>query len=156
LRNACKCTLHETYQSCLYFTSHRHIPYRLSLRLYSKCLDVFWHQLSSWLLHGLLTDPYREFFIQHTPTTQPSTQMQVYAKFVEFSRSFDESPVGGDSSSGCADWYILLIRVRHHLVTFISCFVLGITQVVWVQFASELFATICAVLRHGQHVSIHR
>lgn len=34
----------------------------------SQCCQVFWHQLSAWILHGVLIDPYDEFFIQRAPT----------------------------------------------------------------------------------------
>jgi hypothetical protein len=32
--------------------------------VYRHCHGVMWHQMSTWLLHGLLLDPHQEFFVQ--------------------------------------------------------------------------------------------
>jgi hypothetical protein len=33
-------------------------------RLLFHCHKVFFNQVSSWLVHGLITDPFHEFFVQ--------------------------------------------------------------------------------------------
>lgn len=47
-------------------------------RILHVCHDVLYKQLCSWLLHGSLFDPYKEFFIQHSTgqTTGVATETQ--------------------------------------------------------------------------------
>ena len=40
-------------------------------RILHTCHDVLYKQLCSWLLHGSLFDPYKEFFIQHSTGQVP-------------------------------------------------------------------------------------
>lgn len=54
------------------------ICFSLYFRILHICHDVLFKQLCSWLLHGSLFDPYKEFFIQHSTgqVTGTSTDTQ--------------------------------------------------------------------------------
>ena len=52
-------------------------PLNPRTRIYVRCHQVLWHQLSSWILHGQLIDPFDEFLIQRSAISIQVLQLAV-------------------------------------------------------------------------------